>query len=70
MKCVNSSSSNITCATSTEIDKSLTGAKFNFRPMNAYVNFDNYTSPIIPYLDDQIYWEIMPSLRKKSDIYL
>ena len=58
------------CASEADIDKAITGAKFNFRAMNAYVNFDNFTQSIQPYLDDQLYWEIAPIIRKKSDLYL
>ena len=50
------------------IDKAILGQASSLF-VNRYFASLNFTDPIIPFIDD-FYWDIVPTLKKKSDIFI
>ena len=67
-KCVNKSSDPVICQPLNVIDNAILGqASALF--VNRYFSSLNFEDPITPFIDD-FYWDIVPDLKKKSDIFV
>ena len=65
-KCVNDDS----CKEWEEVEEAFDGAKVQFNVANAYFDYQDYAEPIKYFLDDQLFWDVMPGIRKKVDVYV
>ena len=58
------------CKTDAEIDDWIDQAQMNMFYNNFYFDSDDYDSPIKSFIDDKIWWKIMPKFRKDADIFI
>lgn len=65
-KCKNSSSSPIICQPSATIDSAILGS-FNVVFISRYFEINDYDNPVKSYIS-QYFYNIVPSLKKKSDV--
>ena len=68
-KCVNATSS-VTWKTTTEIEDVMKEARFSLAIENTVVNMKDYHNGIQKIIEDGLYWELVPSMRKKADIFI
>ena len=38
--------------------------------LNTNVNFDDYSHPVKTFIDDGFYWDLVPGIRKRTDIFI
>ena len=38
--------------------------------INSYVNFTDYDQPIRYFIDDGLYWDLVPDIRKWTNVYI
>lgn len=48
----------------------LNGAQLQITIQNSYFDIQNFVEPVQYFMDDQFFWDILPSFRKKSDLYV
>ena len=56
--------------TNTEIEEAMKDARFTMAIENSVVDMQDYTQPIKGVINDANFWELVPGLRKKTDIYI
>jgi hypothetical protein len=61
---------NPSCKTDTEIDKYLDQAQVNMFYTNFYFDSDDYEQPIKRFIDDKIWFKIMPKFRLDADMFV
>lgn len=76
-KCQNSTNGNkvgvtpgVTCANQTTIDNYFRKQTFNFAFINNQFVIDDFVSPVHPYIDDQVFFEIDPTVSKRANFYI
>ena len=69
-KCVNTTLNGNSCETSANIDSVIGGAFFNLWTISSYVDFNDFSTPIKKFIDEQYYWDLSPIIRLKTDLYL
>lgn len=68
-KCKNDTTYN-SCQSPAAIDKAISDATFAFVPINTYVNFENFNTPLKKFMDDRFYWYMASSLSKRVDLFI
>lgn len=68
-KCQNSTTRK-DCANQTEIDNFFENKNFNFAFINNYFDFSDFESPIKPFIDDSLFWELESNKIKKANFYV
>jgi hypothetical protein len=58
------------CKAETDIDSWIDQAQVNMFYNNFYFDSDDYNEPIKRFIDDKIWWKIMPKFRKDADIFI
>ena len=58
------------CKSDSEIDDALNKAALTMAVVNTYYDFDNYTSPVQSYFDDQFYYNFVAGFEKGTDVYI
>lgn len=58
------------CHDEADIDTWIDQAQVNMFYNNFYFDSDDYDDPIKRYIDDKIWWTIMPKIRKDADIFV
>ncbi|TNV83530.1 hypothetical protein FGO68_gene1497 [Halteria grandinella] len=76
-KCQNSTNNNtvgvspgVVCQSQTAIDNYFRKQTFNFAFINNQFTTDDYEKPVHPFIDDQLFFEIDPSISKKANFYV
>lgn len=69
-KCSNSTENGNSCLPQDEIDSILADSQLGLRVVNRYVDFNDYSNPVKEFIDDQFYWEMVPFMRKKVNLYM
>ncbi|TNV82719.1 hypothetical protein FGO68_gene2428 [Halteria grandinella] len=76
-KCQNSTNNNtvgvrpgVVCQSQTAIDNYFRKQTFNFAFINNQFTTDDYEKPVHPFIDDQLFFEIDPSVSKKANFYI
>jgi len=65
-RCVNKAN----CELEDRINEVMRDSRFSLVIVNSEINMKNYDKPIQYVIDDGFYWELFPSLRKKTDIFI
>ncbi|CAI2387341.1 unnamed protein product [Moneuplotes crassus] len=58
------------CMNDDQLDKVLQNARFNMVLVNTVMNLKDYKNPIQYTLDEGFFWDILPGIRKKTDIFI
>ena len=66
IRCRNST----TWRSDSEIDSIIKNGRFSVSKINSYVNFTDYDQPIHYFIDDGLYWDLLPDIRKFTNVYL
>ena len=53
-----------------EIDSIIKNGRFSVSKINSYVNLYDYNQPIHYFIDDGLYWDLVPNMRKWTNVYL
>ena len=56
--------------TDAEIDSIIKSGRFSVSKVNSYINMNEYTSPIHYFIDDGLYWDMLPGIRKWTNVYI
>jgi hypothetical protein len=48
----------------------LDAEKFNIAFVNTYFDFEDFESPVKPFIDDSLFWEIESTKVKKVNFYI
>ena len=58
------------CKSDSQIDEALNKASLAMAVINTYYDFDNYTSPVQTYFDDQFFYDFVAGFEKETDVYV
>ena len=58
------------CKLDSEINDIMKESRFSLALVNTVVDFDDYEDPINYLIDDGLFWELTPGIRKKTDIFI
>ena len=53
-----------------EIDSIIKNGRFSVSKVNSFVNLNDYNQPIRYFIDDGLYWDLVPDIHKWTDVYL
>ncbi|CAI2358867.1 unnamed protein product [Moneuplotes crassus] len=59
-----------TCMSSTDIENLVKDSRFSMAIVNTVVDLKNYQKPIQYMIDDGLFWELTPGIRKKTDVFI
>jgi len=68
-KCINATSS-VTCKTTAQIEDVMKQSRFSLAIENTVINMKDYKNGVQRIIEDGLYWEVVPSMRKKSNILI
>ena len=60
----------MTCKSPKEIDDYFREEMFNFAFINNYFASDDFEDPIKPFIDDQLFFELDPTVTKKANFFI
>ena len=58
------------CHSDEDIDAALDKASLSMAVVNTYYDFDDYSSPVKTYFDDQFYYYFTAGYEKETDVYV
>ncbi|CAI2359077.1 unnamed protein product [Moneuplotes crassus] len=64
-KCVSGS-----CKSATDLENLIKDSRFSIAIVNTVVDLKNYGKPIQYMIDDGLFWELTPGIRKKTDVFV
>lgn len=59
-----------TCKSTAELDDMIKDSRLSMAIVNTVVDLKDYKKPIQYILDDGLFWELIPNIRKKANIFI